>query len=87
MRERIQQWLSVGNRAGYVIFALFTLLIFGQTLLFDHFAFRELALQPSIQNRIAMLLSKLAAAMGFASFTFLLRDKRWLIAPSYPPSD
>ena len=82
MRERIQQWLSVGNRAGYVIFALFTLLIFGQTLLFDHFAFRELALQPSIQNRIAMLLSKLAAAMGFASFTFLLRDKRWLIALS-----
>ena len=82
MREQIKQWLAVGNRTNWVIFGLFTLLIFGQTLLFDHFAFRELALQPSVQNRIAMLLSKLAAAIGFASFTFLLRDKRWLIALS-----
>ena len=73
MKDAKQNWL---------IFGLFTLLIFGQTLLFDHFAFRELALQPSVQNRIAMLLSKLAAAMGFASFAFLLRDKRWLIALS-----
>ena len=73
MKDAKQNWL---------VFGLFTLLIFGQTLLFDHFAFRELALQPSVQNRIAMLLSKLAAAIGFASFTFLLRDKRWLIALS-----
>ena len=82
MKERIQQWLSVGNRANYVIFGLFTLLIFIQTLLFDHFAFRELALQPSVQNKIAMLVCKLAASMGIASFSFLLRDKRWLIALS-----
>ena len=82
MREQIKQWLAVGNRAAWVIFGLFTLLIFGQTLLFDHFAFRELALQPSAQNTLAMLMSKLAASMLFASFTFLLRDKRWLIALS-----
>ena len=82
MREQIKQWLAVGNRAAWVIFGLFTLLIFGQTLLFDHFAFRELALQPSAQNPLAMLMSKLAASMLFASFTFLLCDKRWLIALS-----
>ena len=70
------------NKANWIVFGLFTLLIFGQTLLFDYFAFRELALQPSIQNRIAMLLSKLAASMLFASLTFLVRDKRWLIALS-----
>ena len=80
MREKIQQWLSVGNRANWVVFGLFTLLIFVQTLLFDHFAFRELELQPSVQNTFAMLFAKLAAAMLFASFTFLLHDKRWLIA-------
>ena len=82
MREQIKQWLAVDNRANWVIFGLFTVLIFGQTLLFDHFAFRELALQPSAQNTVAMLMSKLAAAILFASFTFLLRDKRWLIALS-----
>ena len=82
MREKIQQWLSVGNRANWVVFGLFTLLIFVQTLLFDHFAFRELELQPSVQNTFAMLFAKLAAAMLFASFTFLLHDKRWLIALS-----
>ena len=82
MRERIANWLSVGYRTNWVVFGLFTLLIFVQTLLFDHFAFRELALQPSVQNHIAMLMSKLAASMLFASLTFLLRDKRWLIALS-----
>ena len=70
------------NKANWIVFGLFTLLIFVQTLLFDHFAFRELALQPSVQNRIAMLLSKLAASMLFASLTFIVRDKRWLIALS-----
>ena len=82
MREQIKTWLSVGYRANWIVFGLFTLLIFVQTLLFDHFAFRELALQPSLQNQIAMLLSKLAASMLFGSAVFILRDKRWLIALS-----
>lgn len=81
-REKAKAWLAEGYRASWVVFGLFTLLIFAQTLLFDHFAFRELALQPSAQNSIAMLLSKLAAAIFFASFTFLLKDKRWLIVLS-----
>ena len=69
-------------KQNWIVFGLFAVLIFVQTLLFDHFAFRELALQPSVQGRIAMWLSKLAASVLFASFTFLLRDKRWLIALS-----
>ena len=81
-RQKCKQWLAEGYRAGWVVFGLFALLIFGQTLLFDHFAFRELALQPSAQNTLAMLMSKLAASLVFASFTFLMRDKRWLIVLS-----
>lgn len=74
--------MAVGNRANWVVFGAFALLFFVQTLIFDHFAFRELDLQPSVQNSFAMLFSKLAAAVLFASLTFLLRDKRWLIALS-----
>lgn len=77
--QKSKQWLAEGYRADWVIFALFTLLVFTQTLLFDHFAFRELELQPSAQNTVAMLISKFAAAMLFASLTFVLKDKRWLI--------
>jgi hypothetical protein len=82
MREQIKNWLAVGNRANWVVWGLITLLIFGQTLLFDFFAFHELALQPTPLNRFAMILRKLAAAMLFGSVTFLMRDKRWLIVLS-----
>ena len=67
------------DRRNWLIFGLFALLIFVQTLLFDHFAFRELDLRPSLSGSVSMLVCKLAAALIFASFTFLLRDKRWLI--------
>ena len=67
------------DRRNWLIFGLFALLIFVQTLLFDHFAFRELDLRPSLLGSVSMLVCKLAAALLFASFTFLLRDKRWLI--------
>ncbi len=67
------------KKANWIVFGLFALLLFVQTLFFDHFAFRELALQPSWASRTAMFFSKLAAAVLFASFTFLLRDKRWLV--------
>jgi hypothetical protein len=77
--KKSKQWLAKGYRADWVIFTLFTLLVFTQTLLFDHFAFRELELQPSAQNTVAMLISKFAAAMLFASLTFVMKDKRWLI--------
>lgn len=67
------------NRANWIIFGLFTLMVFGKTLLFDHFAFREWSFEPSLSGMVY----KLAAAMVFASFTFLLRDKRWLILLSF----
>ncbi|MBO7457770.1 MAG: sulfatase-like hydrolase/transferase [Paludibacteraceae bacterium] len=63
------------NRANWIIFGLFSLMVFAKTLLFDHFAFREWSFEPSLLS----LLCKLAAAMFFGSFIFLLRDKRWLI--------
>lgn len=81
-RERIKEWLAVGNRANWCVFAAFAVLVFVQTLLFDHFAFREMDMQPSAQNSIAMLMSKIAASLLFASFTFIVRDKRWLIGLS-----
>lgn len=66
-------------KQNWIVFALFALLIIGQTFLFDHFAFRELALQPSPLLRLSQWVTKIAAALFFASFTFLLHDKRWLI--------
>lgn len=81
-RQHMKQWLAQGNRAGWVVFGLLALMIFLKTLLFDHFAFHELELQPTPLVRVAMWLSKLAAAIFFASFALLLRDKRWLIVLS-----
>ena len=63
------------NIANWIVFGLFTLLVFVQTLIFDHFAFREFAFDLPWTAYVY----KLAAAMFFASFTFLLHDKRWLI--------
>ena len=81
-RKNCKEWLAEGHRASWLVFALFALLFFLQTLLFDHFAFRELELNPSAQNRFAMLLSKFAASLLFASLTFIIRDKRWLLGLS-----
>ena len=78
MKQQIQNlrlWLQEGNRTNWVVFGLLTLMVFGKTLMFDHFAFREWSFEPTFTG----VLCKLAAAMLFASFTFLLRDKRWLI--------
>ena len=81
-RKNCKEWLAEGHRASWLVFALFALLFFLQTLLFDHFAFRELELNPSAQNRFAMLLSKFSASLLFASLTFIIRDKRWLLVLS-----
>ena len=82
--RRFGFWLSNNQKhANWIVFGLFTLMVFGKTLLFDHFAFRELALQPSIMLHISQWITKIAAALFFASFTFLLRDKRWLILLSF----
>lgn len=83
MRKRIQQYLAIGNRANWCVFAIFAIFIFGKTLLFDHFAFRELALQPSFVGLLSKTFVKVAAALLFASVSFLLRDKRWLILHSF----
>lgn len=83
MRERIKQWFILGNRANWCVFILFALFVFCKTLLFDHFAFRELELQPSFVGLLSKTFVKLAAALLFASVTFLLRDKRWLILLSF----
>ncbi|MBR6493452.1 MAG: sulfatase-like hydrolase/transferase [Paludibacteraceae bacterium] len=63
----------------WITFGLFTLLIFGQTLLFDHFAFYEWSFALTPVQQCMMIVYKLAAAMLFASPVFLLRDSRWLI--------
>ena len=82
--KRLRTWLSDNQkRTNWIVFGLFTLMVFGKTLLFDHFAFRELALHPSITLYISQWITKIAAALFFASFTFLLRDKRWLILLSF----
>lgn len=70
-------------KQNWIVFILFALLTFGKTLLFDHFAFRELVLQPSFTVLVSKNIVKLAAALFFASFSFLLRDKRWLILLSF----
>ena len=62
-------------KKNWIVFGLFALMIFGKTLLFDHFAFREW----SFEQTWSSMVYKLGAAFVFASFTFLLRDKRWLI--------
>ena len=59
----------------WIVFGLFAVMVFGKTLLFDHFAFREWSFDLTFWS----VISKMAAAVFFASFTFLLRDKRWLI--------
>lgn len=71
------------NKLNWIVFSVFALLIFGKTLLFDHFAFRELELQPSFVGLLSKTFVKLAASILFASVTFLLRDKRWLILLSF----
>lgn len=71
------------SKQNWIVFILFALLTFGKTLLFDHFAFRELVLQPSFTVLVSKNIVKLAAALFFASFSFLLRDKRWLILLSF----
>lgn len=63
------------SRTSWILFGLFSLMVFGKTLLFDHFAFREWGFEWSLLG----VCYKLAAAMFFASFIFLLRDKRWII--------
>lgn len=71
------------NKLNWIVFSVFALLIFGKTLLFDYFAFRELELQPSFVGLLSKTFVKLAASILFASVTFLLRDKRWLILLSF----
>lgn len=78
-RSRCLQWMSKRNRTNWVVFAAFTLLFFVQTLIFDHFAFRDIPMYTSVQRGFSLIFCKLAAAMLFASLTFLLRNKRWLI--------
>ena len=63
------------DKRNWIVFGLFALMVFAKTLLFDHFAFREWSFEPTAPS----MLYKLAAAIFFASCTFLLRDKRWLI--------
>ena len=71
------------RKLNWIVFSLFALFIFGKTLLFDYFAFRELDLQSSFLVLTSKTIIKMAAALFFASFSFLLRDKRWLILLSF----
>ncbi len=67
------------SRTSWILFGLFSLMVFGKTLLFDHFAFREWGFELSLLG----VFYKLAAAVFFASFIFLLRDKRWILLLSF----
>ena len=67
------------SRLSWILFGLFSLMVFAKTLLFDHFAFREWGFEWSLLG----VCYKLAAAVFFASFIFLLRDKRWILLLSF----
>jgi phosphoglycerol transferase MdoB-like AlkP superfamily enzyme len=73
------------NKASWLVFGLFTALLFCQTLLFDYFAFRgETGYSLySGWEVTSMVFCKLGASMLFASFVFLLRDKRWILLLSF----
>lgn len=61
------------NKASWLVFGLFTALLFCQTLLFDYFAFRgETGYSLySGWEVTSMVFCKLGASMLFASFVFL----------------
>ncbi|MBQ4507959.1 MAG: sulfatase-like hydrolase/transferase [Paludibacteraceae bacterium] len=80
------EWLNRDNRASWIIFALFALLTFAKTLLFNHYAFHH-HMVPDVMNSpvgfFGTLLPKLSMAVLLASFTFLMKDKRWMILLSF----
>lgn len=80
--ERFKQWLSKGNNAAWVVFALFAVFTFVKTLVFDQCAFVYRANSTLFANQRffwGALFTKLSLAVIFASFAFLLKDKRWMI--------
>ena len=84
--EKFRQWLSQGHNAAWVIFALFAFFTFIKTLLFDECALNYRAnatLFESQRSFWGALFTKLSLALIFASFTFLLKDKRWMILLSF----
>lgn len=84
--EKIRIWLSKDHRAAWTVFALFAFFTFVKTLLFDQcaFAYRMTGTLFASQRAFwGALLIKLSLAIIFASFVFLLRDKRWIILLSF----
>lgn len=84
--EKFRLWLSKGHNAAWVVFALFAFFTFIKTLLFDECAFNYRANATIFESQRSFwgaLFTKLSMALIFASFTFLLRDKRWMILLSF----
>ena len=40
------------DKRNWIVFVLFALMIFGKTLLFDHFAFREWSFEPTDRKSV-----------------------------------
>ena len=72
------------DNAAWVVFGSFALFAFIKSLLFNHFAFPDSSLSDMpVGRQCGAMLIKAALAVGFASFTFLFRDKRWMILLSF----
>ena len=83
---RWREWMSKGNRASWIVFSLFAFFTFVKTLLFNHYAFHYHLVPNPMESPAAFfstVLPKLSVAIGLASITFLLKDKRWLILLSF----
>ena len=83
---RFRVWLSKDSNAAWTIFVLFAFFTFIKTLLFDECAFHyrmNSTLFETQRSFWGALLTKLSLSLIFASFTFLLKDKRWMILLSF----
>lgn len=84
--EKFRNWLSKGNNAAWVVFSLFAFFTFIKTLLFDECAFNYRMNATVFETQRSFwgaLITKISLSLIFASFTFLLRDKRWMILLSF----
>jgi len=78
----IRTYLSKGNRATWLLFVLFALILFIKSVLFHWFACHSILISSIWNNpnvAAAFYLPKVAISCFFASFIFLLKDKRWII--------
>lgn len=73
------------KQRNYLVFGIFALLFFLKNLVFHWFSFYEWlpAGETGFLATLAWLLPKIGSAIFFASLTFLVKDKRWLVIPAF----